>query len=189
MLSIIQRHLLPPTLNGVTAVTNPVFSRVASPDEMSDQGVKDLVDINENGLLGSSALGGGGSTLVRHPPPQTILAPVLVNGKRSMVRSTCSSRRAALKGFAVIVRPAIALVKLAAGDVAHIIAYSANDQKGIDFWRLVELFRGVEATVALKAGALPPNPESVVDTMKNVWFLCKACRDAFGRPSSLNLLG
>lgn len=66
------------------------------------------------------------------------------------------------------------------GDVARIIPHSAEDQKGIDSWKFVELFRGVEATVALKAVALALNPESV-DTMKSVCFLCEACHDAFGR--------
>lgn len=52
--------------------TNPLFSRVASPDEISDQRVKDLVDIIEKGLLVFSALdgGGGGATgTVAGPTP------------------------------------------------------------------------------------------------------------------------
>lgn len=63
------------------------------------------------------------------------------------------------------------------GSVAHIIPSSV---KAIDFWKFVELFRGAEATAALKAAAVAPNPE-VVDNLKNVWFLCKICHDNFDR--------
>lgn len=59
LLTVIQLHLSPPTLNGVPVIADPLITRVASQDEMPDHRMKDIVDIIEKGLLLFSALGGG----------------------------------------------------------------------------------------------------------------------------------
>lgn len=183
LLTVIQLHLSPPTLNGVPAITDQLITRVASQDETPDHGIKDIVDIIEKGLLVFSALGGGstgsvaGSTsLEENDGPRKRQrfdadGNVIKTTRRSAkVRRDCKARD-----------PTCQICRsLGGGEVAHIIPYSAKDEKGIDFWKFVELFRGVQATAALKAVALAPNPESI-DTMKNVWYLCKTCHDAFGR--------
>lgn len=66
------------------------------------------------------------------------------------------------------------------GDVSHIIPYAVKEKMAIDFWKFVELFRGAQGTMALKAIALAPNPESV-DNLKNVSTLCKNCHELFDR--------
>lgn len=179
-------HLSPPTLDGVPAITDPLFTRIASPDETPDQGVKDIVDTIEKGLLVFSALGGGLTGSVADSTPLTVDDVSTGPRKRqkidedgNVVKTTRRSER--VRRDCKARDPTCRICNsIGGGDVAHIIPFSAKDQKGIDFWKFVELFRGVEATAALKAVALAPNPESV-DNMKNVWFLCKACHDAFGR--------
>lgn len=183
LLSVMQQHLSPPASDDVPAPTNPLFTRIAS-DETPDHAIKDLVDTIEKGLLVFSALGGGSTVSVATPPPPAIDehgprkrpkhdsdGKVIKTTRRSeRVRRDCKRRD-----------PSCQICRsIGGGDVAHIIPYSAKDQKGIDFWKFVELFRGAAGTAALKAVALAPTPDSG-DTLTNVWFLCKACHDAFGR--------
>lgn len=182
-LTVIQLHLSTPTLNGVPVIADPLITRVASQDEMPDHGMKDIVDIIKKGLLVFSALGGGltgsvsGSTSVEENDGPRKRQKPDANGnvakptrRSAKVRRDCKARD-----------PTCQICRsLGGGEVAHIIPYSAKDQKWIDFWKFVELFRGAQATAALKAVALAPNPKSI-DTMTNVRFLCKTCHDAFGR--------
>lgn len=182
LLSVIQMHLSPPAVSGEPAPGGPLFARVASPDETPDQAIKDLVDTIEKGLLVFAALGGGSSTTAAVPPP---IADNTSSGSRKRQKTESdakSTRRSERVRRDCKTRDPTCQIcnSIGGGDVAHIIPYSAKGAKGIDFWRFVDLFRGVEDTAALRAVALGPNPDSV-DSMKNVWFLCKACHDAFGR--------
>lgn len=156
-------------------MSQPLITSVASPEETPDHCIKDIVDTIENGLL-VVAGGGGGSTksvLIPHPLTET-------DPDQSTITRPSPRKLVASKKFDGTARPVIQPAEYATrATTAYIIPYSAKDKKGIDFWKFVELFRGVKATVALKAVALTPNPESV-DTMKNVWFLCKVCHDGFG---------
>lgn len=113
MLSVIQMHLSPPpTLNGVTPVTNPLFTTVASTLECPIQGVKVLV---EKGLLVFFRA-------VPGPAPPAAEDPGTGSRKRQKF-----NRCAAPKGFVVIVSTGIPLVKYATLSGAHIIPYSAKD--------------------------------------------------------------
>lgn len=186
LLAVMQTHLSPLSVDGVPAIADPLFSRIASQDQTPDHGIKDIVDTIEKGLQIFSALGGGstGSGV----GPTSLPADDAGTGPRkrqkfdadgNVVKTTRRSEK--VRRDCRARDPSCQICNsVGGGDVAHIIPYSAKDQKGIDFWKFVELFRGVEATAALKAVALMPNPE-LVDTLKNVWFLCKSCHDAFGR--------
>lgn len=186
LLAVMQTHLLPPTLDDAPAITNPLFTRIASPDQTPDHAIKDIVDTIEKGLLVFSALGGGSTGSVIGPTPLPADDPGTGPRKRqkydadgNIVKTTRRSEK--VRRDCRTRDPTCQICNsVGGGDVAHIIPYSAKDQKGIDFWKFVELFRGVEATAAVRAVALMPNPESV-DSLKNVWFLCKSCHDAFGR--------
>lgn len=174
MLSVMDRHLTPP--DGLH--THPLITRVASPDHTPDECVKDLVDIIEKGLSIFAALGGGSVKKSESETPtgtsknrfDTDGNPVKTTRRSMKIRTACKLRD-----------PGCQICNSDnTGEVCHIIPYSVKDEKAVDFWKFVELFRGVEATAALKAVALAPNPE-IVDNMKNVWFLCKICHDNFDR--------
>lgn len=189
MLSVVNTHLSPlPSPNGPLAVPHSFVSTVASPEQSGNQ-IKDLVDIIENGLLAFTALGGGGSSVKSPSEPAPVNEPSdtgASDGPRKRQRRDVDGNVIKTTRRSVKIRTSCALrdpncqvCNAKGGDVAHIIPYSVKGKKAIDFWRFVELFRGVEGTLALKAIALAPNPESV-DNLKNVWCLCKNCHEFFG---------
>lgn len=188
MLCVVNSHLsLPSTsVDGLVSDPHPLVTSVAS--EQSEGEIKDLVDIIEKGLAAFAALGGGSSVkepseaASPNPPSQAgastgprkrqrmdIDGKLISSYRSSKVRLRCTLRD-----------PNCQICNAKGGDVSHIIPYSVKEKKAIDFWKFVELFRGAQATMALKAIALAPNPESV-DNLKNVWTLCKTCHDLFGR--------
>lgn len=179
MLSVMNLHTTPP--NGLD--THALISRVASPEQTPDHCIKDIVDIIDKGLSIFAALGGGS---VKKPVPESV--PDSATGPRKrqkrdangeLIKST--RRSVKIRSDCKLRDPNCQICNSNnSGSVAHIIPYSVKDGKAIDFWKFVELFRGAEATAALKAVALAPNPEDV-DNMKNVWFLCKICHDNFDR--------
>lgn len=175
MLSVMEMHLLPP--EGLA--THSLISRIASREQTPDDSIKDIVDIIEKGLLIFAALGGGSvkksengsATGSRKEPRLDSNGNPIKSTHRSLkIRTDCKARD-----------PTCQICNSNnTGQVSHIIPYSVKDGKAVDFWKFVELFLGVEATAALKAVALAPNPE-IVDNMKNVWFLCSICHDNFDR--------
>lgn len=174
MLSVMAMHLTPP--DGLD--THPLITRVSSPEQTPDASIKDIVDIIEKGLSIFAALGGGSvkKSEIETPtgPRKGRLDadgnPIKTTHRSLKIRTDCKLRD-----------PNCQICNSNnSGEVCHIIPYSVKDGKAVDFWKFVELFRGVEATAALKAVALAPNPE-IVDNMKNVWFLCKICHDNFDR--------
>lgn len=186
MLSVIEMHRSP-KVDGVSASTHSLISRVASSEQTPDHTIKDIVDTIEQGLMVFCALGGASSKSV------TDSAPADDQGRRSANDGASGSRkRQKLDADANITKSTRRSEKvrrdckigdpvcqicnvLNDGEVAHIIPYSIKDKKAIDFWKFVELFRGVEATAALRAVALARN----TDTVRNVWFLCTACHNGF----------
>lgn len=176
MLSVINMHLPPP--EGLA--THSLIARVASAEQTPDHRIKDIVDIIEKGLLIFAALGGGSvkksesdvstSGPRKRQKQDTKSNPIKSTQRSLKIRTDCKTRD-----------PNCQICNSDnSGEVAHIIPCSVKNGKAIDFWKFVELFRGVEATAALKAVALAPNPE-IVDNLKNVWFLCKICHDNFDR--------
>lgn len=180
MLSVLAMHLSP------TAVCSPhsLITRVASAEQTPDAGIKDIVDTIERGLmvfcaLGGGAGGGGGSAKSvadslgddgasgsrkrqKLDADGTVSKPTRRSEK---VRRDCKARDPVCQICGT----------LNDGEVAHIIPYSVKEKKAIDFWKFVELFRGVAATAALREIALGHN----TDTVRNVWFLCKMCHGGF----------
>lgn len=61
---------------------------------------------------------------------------------------------------------------------AHIIPFSLRSSKALDFWSLVSLFRGRDATAELKSYALEPDATDA-DNILNVLCLCPNCHDLF----------
>lgn len=167
-------HLTPP--DGLD--THPLITRVASPEHTPDASIKDLVDIIEKGLSIFAALGGGSVKKSESETP-TGTSKLRFDADGNPIKTTRRSMK--IRTACKVRDPNCQICNSDnTGEVCHIIPYSVKDTKAIDFWRFVELFRGVEATAALKAVALAPNPE-IVDNMKNVWFLCKICHDNFDR--------
>lgn len=170
-------HTTPP--NGLHNHT--LITRVASPEQTPDHYIKDIVDIIDKGLSIFAVLGVGS---VKKPAPESVSDSHTGPRKRQkrdangeLIKSTRHSVK--IPSDCKLRDPNCQICNSNNSvSVAHIIPYSVKDAKAIDFWKLVELFRGAEATAALKAVALAPNPEDV-DNMKNVWFLCKICHDNF----------
>lgn len=183
MLSVMNHHTTPP--NGLDS--HPLITRVASAEQTPDHCIKDIVDIIETGLSIFAALGGGS---VKTPAPESDPEPLPESSTGPRKRQRRDANGALIKTTRRSVKirrdcklrdPNCQICNSNnSGAVAQIIPYSVKDGKAIDFWKFVELFRGAEATAALKEVALAPNPEEV-DNMKNVWFLCKICHDNFDR--------
>lgn len=60
------------------------------------------------------------------------------------------------------------------GISAHILPFSLQGRKTVDFWSFVAIFKGIEATAELKAAAFDPDPNDA-DNIMNVIFLCFNC--------------
>lgn len=183
MLSVVNTHLSPPStsVDGPISTAHPLVTGVASrhsPDE-----IKDLADTIEKGLDAFAALGGGSSVKAPSETGSSTGEPSelgVSTGPRKRQRIGPSYRSAKVRQHCAIRDPNCQICNAKGGDVSHIIPYSVKDKKAIDFWKFVELFSGPQATMALKAIALAPNPD-LVDNLKNVWTLCKTCHELFGR--------
>lgn len=64
---------------------------------------------------------------------------------------------------------------------AHILPFSMQGRRMLDFWAFVAIFRGVAATAQLKAAALDPDPTST-DNILNVIYLCLTCHALLDQP-------
>lgn len=179
MLAVVNTHLSQSaTPDNPATVPHSLVSLVASPDYSGEQ-IKDIVDIIENGLIAFAAVGGG--SVKRSSVTGAVIGfrirQRLMDENGIPIKSTHRSSKVRLS--CILRDPTCQICNGSGSEVAHIIPYSVKDKKAIDFWKFVELFRGVDETKALKAIALAPNPENV-DTLKNVWSLCKNCHDLFG---------
>lgn len=67
------------------------------------------------------------------------------------------------------------------GVSAHILPFSLQGRKALDFWAFVGMFRGVAATEQLKAASLDPEPTNP-DNIMNVIFLCLNCHGLLDKP-------
>lgn len=177
MLSVIDMHLSP------TAACRPHFliTRVASAEQTPDAGIKDIVDTIERGLMVFCALGGGGGG-----SSKSVGDPLVDNGSSGSRKPqkldadgniTKPTRRSDKTRRDCKARDPLCQIcgALNDGEVAHIIPYSVKEQEAVDFWKFVEMFRGVAATAGLREIALGTN----ADTLRNVWFLCKMCHGGF----------
>lgn len=72
------------------------------------------------------------------------------------------------------------LCKLPYYQSAHIIPFSAQDSRDLEFWSFVALFRGANATATLKATALAPDRNNSYNLM-NMIQLCPNCHYLFSR--------
>lgn len=189
MLSVLDMHLSP-KVDGIAATHHPLIMKVASPEQTPDDSIKDNVDTIEHGLMVFFALGGGSVNAVTDPAPceceQRESANDDASGSRKRQKRdadgnvTKSTRRSeTVRRMCKNRDPKCQICNaLNDGDVAHTDPYSVKEKKAIDFWKFVELFHGVGNTAALREIALGPCAGSV-DTVKNVWFLCKMCHDGF----------
>lgn len=57
---------------------------------------------------------------------------------------------------------------------AHILPFSLQGRRTLDFWAFIALFKGTQATAELKAAALDPEPNNT-DNILNVIYLCVKC--------------
>lgn len=64
---------------------------------------------------------------------------------------------------------------------AHILPFSLQGRKTLDFWAFVAMFRGTSATADLKAAALDPD-SNTTDNILNVIFLCHNCHVLLDKP-------
>lgn len=161
-----------------------------------DVALATLADTINNGLLAFRARGGPATpsstpaaSIILPPTPQDP-TPVPLN---SITTSSASSATAVAKRARVSKKSGISTrsnkirdaCKARDGNTcrlcnihdslsAHIIPFSIRGSKTMDFWAFVALFRGVDATAALKAAALDPDPENP-DNLMNVIQLCRNC--------------
>lgn len=57
---------------------------------------------------------------------------------------------------------------------AHILPFSLQGRRAVDFWGLIAMFKGASATAHIQAAALDPDP-SKTDNILNVMYLCVKC--------------
>lgn len=60
------------------------------------------------------------------------------------------------------------------GQSAHILPFSLQGRRTLDFWAFIAMFKGTEATAKLKDAALDPEPNNA-DNILNVIYLCVKC--------------
>lgn len=97
--------------------------------------------------------------------------------KRARVskKSGLSSRSQRIRAACIARDEKCRLCKDEMGVSAHILPFSLQQgRRSIDFWALIAMFKGVEATDQLKAAALEPDPNNP-DNIMNVIFLCSKC--------------
>lgn len=64
---------------------------------------------------------------------------------------------------------------------AHILPFSLQGRKFLDFWAFVAMFQGTLDTADLKAAALDPDPNTT-DNILNIIFLCHNCHVLLDKP-------
>lgn len=60
------------------------------------------------------------------------------------------------------------------GVTAHILPFSLQGRRTLDFWAFIAMFKGTQATTQLKNAALDPEPNKT-DNILNVIYLCVKC--------------
>lgn len=60
------------------------------------------------------------------------------------------------------------------GISAHILPFSLQGRRTLDFWAFIAMFKGTQATAQLKDAALDPEPNKT-DNILNVIYLCVKC--------------
>lgn len=108
------------------------------------------------------------------PPPSTRTRVTKKSGRSSRsqkIRAACKSRDGEQCRFC----------KGAIGLSAHILPFSLQGRKTLDFWAFVAIFKGTQATAELKAAALDPDPTNP-DNILNVVYLCHNCHVLLDKP-------
>lgn len=163
---------------------HPLLFRVASPNLVSDDALRDMANVINTALVHFAAA--GGRTKSQSPPslPDLSLPPTPVtesapNNKNPSTR--CTQRVSKLCG--VRDKNICLLTKRrTGGECSHILPFSLRDEKAVNFWKFIALFRGEEETVALR-GALCMGPDSVrvTDNLLNVWWLSEDVHKYFDK--------
>lgn len=185
LLSVLNTHLSPLTVH-------PLVQLVASP-ETTNEKLVELATKTEAGLNAFLAKKGPASIPAARADPSadppvanTQDQPMPTPAASSSPAPSPSASRAAVstrsqrvhRGCVERDRSICQLTNQAdSGVVSHIIPFSVQGSKAVDFWNLVALFRGEAEAVALQVAALG----TTSDTIRNVWWLSEAAHTRFDK--------
>lgn len=112
------------------------------------------------------------STTAVPPPKRSRISKESGRSKRrDKIRAACKSRDG----------QKCRLCKGEIGLSAHILPFSLQGRRTVDFWAFIAMFRGASATADLRAAALDPDP-TTTDNILNVIFLCSNCHVLLDKP-------
>lgn len=163
---------------------HPLLLRVASPDLLSDDALRDMANVINTALVHFAAAGGRAKS--QSPPslPDQSLPPTPVtesapNNKHPSTRRT--QRVSNLCG--VRDKNTCWLTKRrTGGECSHILPFSLRDEKAVNFWKFIALFRGEAETRALQqAICMGPDSARGTDILLNVWWLSEDVHKYFDK--------
>lgn len=169
LLAVIHAYLAAPNPG-----THPLFELIASPDISNDE-IVTLAKTVESGLAAFLARGGGGALKpkpdlgnpVATPPSEP--TPATASSSRSrVVTSGCAERDQ---------RTCRLTGQRTGGVVAHVIPFSVRDDKAVNFWKFIAMFRGEADTAAMRSATLGTGDST--DTLRNVCWMWNSAHAAF----------
>lgn len=165
LLAVIHTYLAAPNQG-----THPLFELIASPDISNDE-IVTLAKTVESGLAAFLARGGGAHKPKPDPgdTPPSEPTPATPSSSRSrVVTSGCAERDQMTCCFTG---------QRTGGVVAHVIPFSVRDEKAVNFWKFIAMFRGEADTAAMRSATLGAGDST--DTLRNVCWMWNAAHAAF----------
>lgn len=165
LLAVIHAYLAAPNPG-----THPLFELIASPDTSNDQ-IVTLSKTVESGLAAFLARDGGGAHKPKPDPGNPVATPPCepTSSSRSrVITSGCAERDQ---------RTCRLTGQRTGGVVAHVIPFSVRDDKAVNFWKLIAMFRGEADTAAIRSATLGTGDST--DTLRNVCWMWIAAHAAF----------
>lgn len=163
--------------------TSSLTRSVGDPTGIDDTALATLADTIDLGLIAflakrgpsnnpevpstsaSAAANSTSSTTAVPPPKRTRISKKSGRSSRSQkVRAACISRD----------HEQCRLCNDKTGLSAHILPFSLQGRRTLDFWAFIAMFKGTQATAHVKAAALDPEPNNT-DNILNVIYLCVKC--------------
>lgn len=165
LLAVIHTYLAAPDQG-----THPLFELIASPDISNDE-IVTLAKTVESGLAAFLARGGGAHNPKPDPgdTPPSEPTPATPSSSRSrVVTSGCAERDQRTCRFTG---------QRTGGVVAHVIPFSVRDEKAVNFWKFIAMFRGEADTAAMRSATLGAGDST--DTLRNVCWMWNSAHAAF----------
>lgn len=169
LLAVIHTYLAAPNPG-----THPLFELIASTDISNDE-IVTLAKTVESGLAAFLARGGGGAHKPKPDPgnpvatPPSEPTPATPSSSRSrVVTSGCAERDQRTCRFTG---------QRTGGVVAHVIPFSVRDDKAVNFWKFIAMFRGEADTAAMRSATLGTGDST--DTLRNVCWMWNSAHAAF----------